>query len=302
MSRREYQDLVLAAFKKKLDDKLLPLELVSPTRKSLKKYSYDVCLQRYDPKDELLLSSFFGQRDNPGAYANAIDLSKAEKFRTLHNFLNDKTESTDFVNISMLAWLIDFQPRPYHENLRIVENAVMPVQPESASELPGSLEIQPTNDLTPEQVIEEIKEEETVNEVPPTGPKGDELPPVKKTFDNRRLIGIAVIIFCGFALWQLLPGNNCMYWKNDHYVPTDCNLPRRETPFVKLDPARLKELKRLHHVDTLTYNSVGKLWYIRVDGIIEVYTAKGQHPLYPERNLLPLTYYAVNVCKNQHGY
>jgi hypothetical protein len=275
--------------------------LVSPSRKSLKKHSYNVCLQRFDKKDELLLSSFFGPKENAGAYANAIELSKAEKFRTLHNFLSERTESTEFININLLAWMIDFQPRPYHDTLQIVENSV---QPDTPRRQPNPGEVQPTNSLKPEEVIGVNGQVEVIKEEPPPKPSGYEGPtPIpKKKFDGRWLIGIVVLLIGGVVIWWLLPVNNCMYWDNNHYIATSCSVPRIDTPLVRLDPVKLRGFRRLHHVDTLTYYSVDKLWYVRVGGIIEVYSAYGKHPLYPDKKLAPLTYYAVNVCQKQHGY
>jgi hypothetical protein len=297
LSEREYIDLVLADFEKKLKEGLLPLELVSPTRSSLKAHSFNVITQRFDIRDELLLRSFFGQRESASAYANAIDKISAEKFRTLHNFLTDRTKSTEFININLLAWLINFQPRPYRSDLKIEGKRVLP---DLANEISNAGRIEENKFLKQEEPIEiktlihENGGKKSIQE------EHQDRQSLSKRKINWWLIGVAALLLIGIAIKKFLPdGNNCMFWNGEHYVATQCNLPRLDTPLVRLDLAKLRSFRRIRHVDTLSYNSVGKLWYVRVGRIIEVYSSSGKHPLYPNKKLAPLNYYAVNVCKKQ---
>ncbi|MES2063518.1 MAG: hypothetical protein V4456_16440 [Bacteroidota bacterium] len=302
MTENEYKDLVLAAFDREFKAKRLSQELVIPTAGTLKAEAIKICSKRFDPKDETVLGSFIKAEPGAASYLRAVKNCHYQIFRPLSTFLNERHRGTTFKNIQLLAWLIDFKPRPYHPELMIpTDDTTEPEVIISRSPVNG----QPVSghDIT----STEIKGDKPNLPIPPVldkekkpdgqGGKSD------KTIGKRWLIGIAAMLVGGVLIWRFLPTNhNCMYWDSDHYIATSCNVPRVDTPLVHLDPAKLRDFRRLHHVDTLTYYSVDKLWYVRVGGIIEVYSAYGKHPLYPDKKLAPLTYYAVNVCQKQHGY
>gem|GEM_PF-2298874 len=302
MSENEYRELVLAAFDRAFKANRLSQELVLPTAGTLKAEAIKVCSKRFDPNDETVLGSFIKSEPGAASYLRAIQNCDYQIFRPLSTFLNDRTRGTTFRNIQLLAWLIDFRPRPFHPALVIpAAGAADPepiisiptgtVQPVSGHNTPTSTEIKDDKPNIPIPLKLE-KEKKPDGQ----GEKSD------KTIDKRWLIGIATLLIGGMMIWWFLPVNNCMYWDNDHYVATSCSVSRTDTPLIRLDPAKLRGFRRLHQVDTLTYYSVDKLWYVRVGGIIEVYSAYGKHPLYPDKKLAPLTYYAVNVCQKQHGY
>ncbi|MBE5317710.1 hypothetical protein IM793_00945 [Pedobacter sp. MR2016-19] len=105
----DYQDLVLATYKKKCEERKLHLNLLKPTVVKLKKE----CLKKYDASDEAkdVFSGFF---DKDKMDNISLILSKADPgdFRPLLNHINGATKRTDEKNSELLAWLIDFQPRP----------------------------------------------------------------------------------------------------------------------------------------------------------------------------------------------
>jgi hypothetical protein len=45
--------------------------------------------------------------------------------------------------------------------------------------------------------------------------------------------------------------------------------------------------------DTLTQRALGHVWYSKIDGLVEFYTAGGIHPVHRERRLRPLTAYIL---------
>jgi len=45
--------------------------------------------------------------------------------------------------------------------------------------------------------------------------------------------------------------------------------------------------------DTLTKNSLGKVWYSKIDGKVEFFTSAGFHPVHIDRRLKPLTDYMI---------
>ena len=141
MSESEYKAWVLEDYDRKVAARLLPVELVSPTPGGLKAESVKICERRFNNKDEIILRSFFNEKDGAAAYRLAIQNSNAEVFKTLSNFLRDRSITTSLKNINLLAWLIDFQPRPFHPSLEIKttnDGQVIPLAPEtSVTETPS---------------------------------------------------------------------------------------------------------------------------------------------------------------------
>lgn len=265
MSERVYKDLVLQDFDRKLAANQLRPELVSPTRRSLKAHCVKICTERFDPKDELLLQSFFGEKENQGAYIKAIGNGTADKFRALHTFLYDRKVKTTFNNICLLAWMIDFEPRPYHHGMQL---------PEPEERNTGS----------------------SGNGEPPTGDKEKLLG--KKKISKQKIAGFA-ILFGGilFAIYSVNKfkvdgptGNErCMIWSNDHYRPVNCDEKDISETIYPIDRDLIANFKKITRPDTLTLYSVKKVWYINTRGRVEFYTASGLYPLDTTRRLLPMT-------------
>jgi hypothetical protein len=266
MSERVYKDLVLQDFDRKLAANQLRPELVSPTRRSLKAHCVKICTERFDPKDELLLQSFFGEKENQGAYIKAIGNGTADKFRALHNFLTDRTIDTNFINIQLLAWMIDFEPRPYYPGMKLDE-------PEGG-DMGGF-----------------------GGGKPPTVEDDGEMDK-KKKISKQKIVGFA-ILFGGilFAIYSVnkfkvdgLTGNErCMIWSNDHYRPVNCDEKDISETIYPIDRDLITNFKKITRPDTLTLYSVKKVWYINIRGRVEFYTASGLYPLDTTRRLLPMT-------------
>jgi len=118
----DYQDLVLAAYKKKKEDGELSLILSNPTTAKLKRE----CLKiydnrcRYGPQDDDILATFFNVDKMEGNFRQVISRAEPDEFKPLLNHLKERTGKTDDKNSELLAWLIDFQPRPstlYYKSL-----------------------------------------------------------------------------------------------------------------------------------------------------------------------------------------
>lgn len=90
----------------------LSLNLSFPTAAKLR----NECLLKFRKglanADYRMLKSFLERPDNEEIYEAAIKRFDPDKFKPLNNFLKRGTK-TDEKNIELLAWLIDFQPRPY---------------------------------------------------------------------------------------------------------------------------------------------------------------------------------------------
>ncbi|MDB5122441.1 MAG: hypothetical protein JWP94_570 [Mucilaginibacter sp.] len=302
MYEKEYRKLVLDEFEKKLVMGTLPPELIAPTRSSLRDHCINACKERYQKKDEPLLKSFYGERENPAAYLIAVQNCDAEAFRTLNNFLNYRSKGTSFKNISMLAWMIDFEPRPFREDLKI------PVQPDA--EIPSPLTETGSSEPTSESPVQETTSDP---EGPPPAPEGDnaksgdEQPGReistepsshgKKIWPWLAALLLIIAVTYYFTAYNRLPIiEGCMVWTGEQYQPVPCAYKPADhmIPVIALDTIVLRHFKKIMKDDTLTANSIGKVWCVKVNGRYEYYTDSAAHPLYPEKPLRRLTPYIMN--------
>ncbi|PWG79533.1 hypothetical protein [Pararcticibacter amylolyticus] len=303
MYEKEYRKLVVDAFEQKLAEGSLPPELIAPTRKSLRDHCIKVCTERYDKKDEPMLRAFFGGKENAFAYRIAIQNTKAEKFRTLHNFLKDRSKETSFPNISMLAWMINFEPRPFRCDL----------------EAPGTRS--PGHERQSESVSEpqsELPETPPLPPPPDSGNPGDGDPSGGKPGGDSPSGGFRIKKILGYVSAVLLAGSlitygviayrkyiknengGCMIWTGEKYKRVVCSY-KSEDPNISakpLDTAVLRYFKKITKDDTLTANSIGKVFCVKIRGQYEFYTDSAEHPLYNQIRLRPLTQFIMNNNRN----
>ena len=90
----------------------LSLNLKHPTAAKLRNECLLLFRKGLDKADYRMLRSFLGRPDNEEIYESAIRRFDPDKFKPLNNFLKKGT-NTDEKNIELLAWLIDFRPRPF---------------------------------------------------------------------------------------------------------------------------------------------------------------------------------------------
>src|SRR6186713_2177049 len=109
----DYQKLVFEDYQKKKTDNSISQRLIYPTPAQIKEECIAVCRDRYSKKDEACLIRFFGKREDQAAYLQAIENHETDKFKPLVNYLRSKFEMPDLKNIELLAWLINFEPRPF---------------------------------------------------------------------------------------------------------------------------------------------------------------------------------------------
>ncbi|MCX2574062.1 hypothetical protein [Pedobacter sandarakinus] len=118
---QDYQELVIATYKRKLTAGELSLSLSNPTTAKLKKECLKAYDQRYTPEDDDILSTFFNVDRIGNDFRNVISQSNTGAFRALLNHLSNDSIKTNERNSELLAWLIDFKPRPsfrYYQFLR----------------------------------------------------------------------------------------------------------------------------------------------------------------------------------------
>lgn len=294
----DYQSLVLKAYQAKKAENTLSLRLRSPSPAQIRDECIAVCAERYRAKDEPVLRTFFGKRDDPAGYIQAIKKHDTDRFKPLINYLRGQVLKTDQKNIELLAWLINFEPRPFQWGKKYDAGEA---KPEDGEEEKAGVE----------EEKEEDKEEVATGGDDDSGRSPEVMTmfqrisgkpaPVSK---NRIFITLSflIIFIGGGAYWLLsrrapkivLTGKeSCMYWAGDHYQPVSCNQKFKDTLIVALDSMKLLYFKKITRPDTITGMAKGHVWYVKVEEGIEFYTSDGYHPVYHQKRLRPLTDYII---------
>jgi len=291
----DYKNLVLEDYNKKKEQNKLPLNLVILSPAKLRDECLKVCEERFQPRDLKTLRDFFGVFDGKEECLKLIERIDVDKFRPLINYLNGDTESTNEKNIELLAWLIDFQPRPFELGRKYGRR-------EDGGKEEGGREDGPL------QVAAEVLPWASTAPLEPAG-----MLPRKKPGLLKWLIpgAIAVVAVTGFSIMKFKEkppaiqslaalATSCMYWTGEEYKAVPCNARPGTTTVIALDTFQLNNFKKVLKPDTITLQSVGKLWYLKRNKTLEIFTAPGNHPEELNKQLRPLSAYMIKkyIFKN----
>lgn len=122
--------------------------------------------------------------------------------------------------------------------------------------------------------------------------------PQKNNF-RKAIAGIGITTVLGLGSYFGLSSvaePQCMYWNETRYEKISCEENLHPTIEKEIyDEQLLTHFYQLEITDTTTFFEYGKpiVWYIKVDGKIEFYSAPGNHPL-TGKQLKPVTHYIVN--------
>lgn len=274
----DYTKAVLASYRRKRGNKTLPLGMLQLTRRGLRAACHEVCRDRYNRTDEPILKAFFGVGYDHTACMQAIAGYDVDKFRPLVNFLKEETTNPDDKVVELVAWLVEFQPRPYDPKIDYGKLQA------GASDTPQG----PQGDI--------------INE-PPSATKLD----VGKIRKDKRVIwAIAITVLLALTIYMTIYGSGfnrkapvvyighqgCMYWNEDHYEAISCR-QHGDTLVVALDSNKLIHFRKITRPDTITANAIGTIWYARYRKDYDFFTGDGLHPLDPNLRLRPITEYII---------
>ncbi len=267
-----YKRDVLRYYQKRKAEADLPPSMTDPTPASLRDECLSVFQERVSDVDDKVLRGFFGPLQKIDEYEGLIKRTDLDKYKPLINFLRGQTSTTEMKNIELLAWLIDYQKRPYGR--------------EEINEMPTNKE-----------------QGRQVNPSPPGEKKS------KKRAWVYLLLFIPIVAALWWqigpnesspesavAIRSLLGGGSedCMYWDGERYKRIACEKELPDKKIEKIDQDKLAHFRKITDTDTLTERSIGKVWYTTIRGVPEYYTQEGFHPVYASRRLKPLTQYIIN--------
>jgi hypothetical protein len=283
----DYQSLVLQEYARKKASGDLSHRMTRLTPAKFKEECEAVCAQRYDRKDEKTLEEFFDAGGDKMVILRAIKRCHPDKFRPLVNVLKGKTRLPDEKIIELLAWLIDFKPRPYELGRNY--DAIQDIPDKEQDEVP-------------------INKDEKVKEVGvahgSAQGRGKVLPApgiTAKTiagFGKGKIVMGAIVLAAvvGVIYWARSRSSTagmtgpqaCMFWAADHYQPITCGQRHGDALVIPLDSEKLVHFRKITRPDTITENAEGSVWYVIYRGVYEYYTSRGYHPIDTNLRLRPL--------------
>lgn len=286
----DYTNAVLQDYENKRKNDKLSSRLSHPSPAELRDECEAVFKDRYTSKDAPALRTFFGSFDTKESAWQLIRNHPIDKFRPLVNFLKRDIKEPKKKNIELLAWLIDFEHRPYDYNKNYIKT-------EEDKEIEGI----PEEEAAAEMITENLKPVEDPAPIPVAAA------PVAKNKARFRIkkipfvFAVLLLAASGVLLYKEKDRNeqvmgtafnrfqSCMYWTGYRYDQISCNEKMGDTLVIALDTAKMLHFKKITTPDTISMNDIGKVYYIKLNGAIEYYTARGVHPVYTDRRLKPLT-------------
>lgn len=326
----EYGKAILQFFKQKVAQGDCSTFLKVLTPGNLKKESIRKLKLPISPKDIKAIQDFSGKYDEAADWVRVFNKSKAEDFKTLANFLKGETEETALENLEFLAWLLDFSPRPVNDWNEHYNRTILKAKPnETENEGPrGKMGSGSSPNNSPDQNLAADPEPKSIVGIVPTEPSEKfiggvnsepVLPPYSKGQPWKKYLrqpaawGTGILLALGIGTYSyldkkedpaysLLPSTGCMYWTGEQYTAIPCNQRKEDALIIALDTARLRNFRRITRPDTITYQAIGHVWYIKRNNALEYYTAGGKHPEDPNKNLRPITKYMIDkYLRNIHS-
>lgn len=304
----EYQQQVLLTYHEKKKANTLSPNLINTTPARLRNECILVFTERYDHHDDdKTLRQFFGQRSDAGEYLRAIRNFETDKFRPLDKLLKGQIAETHDKNIELLAWLIDFRPRPYQWD-RNYAGLEKPHVSKPAQINPHQEESKKGNSDKHAETSADIAATTTAKaddhqhgHLIASSPDSETGAPViklsrKLPLRNAVVLSLLLCVSGGGLYWagnQQKNREQCMCWTWDHYRSVSCREKIKGTEIFGMDSLQMLHFKKITRPDTLTQRSLGHVWYAKIDGVVEFYTAAGVHPVHRQRRLRPLTLYML---------
>lgn len=110
----DYINLVVKAFEERRNNGQLSQLLMHPTTANIKRACLNVYLDRKRKGEEEnnILESCFGVPPVGKDFSYVIDRRANDKFKPLQRLINGRIRFPNLVTVELMAWLIDFEPRP----------------------------------------------------------------------------------------------------------------------------------------------------------------------------------------------
>lgn len=311
----DYTKLVLKAYEEKSETNMLPQLLVHPTTANIKQECLNVYNERLNKgeEEENTLRAFFGVPPSGRNFGYVIERLNPDKFRPLQSIIKGEVKHPAQVNVELLAWLIDFIPRPLGQAQRALGTSSGIINPSEANTKKGLEQNQKKLDLenVEDKILDSSNKSQTnlKKDNKPITPEisfnASETPNANIKNNTLKIIAVTglilTILFGAMYSFQQYQGagqtaygntnSGCMYWAYDHYEQVPCNEDRKGRLFLPLEKEKIKSFRMITRKDTITEWSIEKIYYIKDNNKIKYYTEPGNFPEDISRTLKKLSPY-----------
>ncbi len=217
-----------------------------------------------------------------------------DKFKPVQNFLIGKTNEPTIRVVEFVAWFIDFQPRPF-ETWRNSE--LERLNGETSKE---NNDVEAREEIGASSSAKNLVDVPVVQENTPIGLLDKPQKSIKKlNFIQRTGIVATLGLIMGVAYWKGVPPDGCMYWTGTEYKAVDCDVQIKDAQVIALNQQKLDHFKKITLPDTMTFNSLKRVWYSKINNEVEFFTSKGKHPVNGDKILKPVTIYILEKYGNK---
>ena len=243
-----------------------------------------LCLLLFDngmsKQDQEIVDHFFDLNENANK-RKQIEWFHVVKLKPISNFLKGKTETTRVANLDLIAFLVDFNSRPFRK-FRTGEEIVKLTADYSINE-------SSRKDKHREPVIENS---ESVFE------------DFKKRIISKRiaLVVLSLFVFGSVSYGiknNFFPKRNCMVWAKDHYNAVDYDTVKDTAEVIVLNQYLLDNFKKITVSDATLFFKNGDcnhplVWYGKSPNKseYEYFTRPGLHPV-TGKTLKPISRYII---------
>ena len=254
--------------------------LMNPSPAELK----TLCLLLFDngisKQDQEILNIFF-ELNKESSKRKQMECFDVDKLKPIGNFLKGKTETTRVVNLDLIAFLVDFYPRPYRKFVIGMEKLK----------------------LTADYSISESSRKDKNREVVFEKRKGVLEENRKSTISKRIALGVLALFALGSLSYGIksnfFPNKNCMVWVKNHYQAVEYDKVKDTADAIPLNQYVLDNFKKIAVSDTTTFFKNGDynrplVWYGKSSNKKE-YEYFNQPGLHPEtgKTLKPISRYII---------
>lgn len=261
-----YRNAVLDFYRKQIESGILG-HLSEPSPGVLKE-----CLtanqERSLENETHAVKVFFGNIGADGDhYRRAIENIDLERLKPLQRFMIGETTKPQVAVVEFLAWLVDFEDRPYH-----------PGWVSKTSVNSGGKSKNLTNKSIDKLQIWQ-----------------------QPAFISGNII-LTLILF-GYLIWQFnfntssstpKPNEKYMYWTGNHFEPIDASQSSRYKIVETLDLKRMHGFKKIHFRDLLTKEDIGKVHLFGQKERAVYFTQDGAYPGEPTKKLRALSLHTLS--------
>jgi hypothetical protein len=243
-----------------------------------------LCLLLFDngisKQDQEIVAIFFDLNEE-SSKRKQMECFDVDKFKPIGNFLKGKTETTRVVNLDLIAFLVDFHPRPFRKFMIGKEKLK----------------------LTADYSINDSSIKENKKEIVFEKKKGVLKEYKKSAFTKRIALGVLVVLVLGSLSYGIksifFPNKNCMVWAKNHYQAVEYDKVKDKADVIPLNQEILINFKKISVSDSTTFFKNGDynrplVWYGKSPNKRE-YQYFNQPGLHPEtgKTLKPISRYII---------